>query len=130
MAPPRPFLIQKSRKAVKSVTIQDIYDMTPSRIYGAATTTVQNFEKLVKSFRKNCWYIYAPNGNPYSVEQTMDDHHKRFRFLSTEFTKNILDEQFNPDLSPECLFHWCMMDLLLKWILKIMLENEVLVIYI
>ena len=29
---------------------------------------------------KNRWYIYAPNGNSCSVEQTMDDHHKRFRF--------------------------------------------------
>ena len=46
---------------------------------------------------------YAPNGNPCSVEQTMDDHHKKIPIFSTEL-QNILDEQFNPD-RPNAV--WC-----------------------
>ena len=45
---------------------------------------------------------YAPNGNPCSVEQTMDDCPKDSDF-STEL-QNILDEQFNPD-RPNAV--WC-----------------------
>ena len=63
---------EKRREAVKA-KIQDIYDDSKQN-YGAPKITVE----LRSHFGKNRWYIYAPNGNPCSVEQTMDHHHKRF----------------------------------------------------
>ncbi|MGN9078840.1 IS3 family transposase [Oliverpabstia intestinalis] len=70
---------EKCRKAVKA-KIQDIYDDSKQN-YGVPKITVE-LRKTgeVISERTVGTYIYAPNGNPCSVEQTMDDHHKRFRF--------------------------------------------------
>ena len=67
---------EKRRKAVKA-KIQDIYDDSKQN-YGAPKITVELRKTGV--YTKLETLSYAPNGNPCSVEQTMDDHHKRFRF--------------------------------------------------
>ncbi len=67
---------EKRREAVKA-KIQDIYDDSKQN-YGAPKITVELRKTGEFISEKNCWYIYAPNGNPCTVEQTMDNHHKRF----------------------------------------------------
>ena len=74
MAPPRAFWYSWSRK---SKNIGYLW------WFQAELRCSENHCRTSKNwwshFGKNrC--IYAPNGNPCAMEQTMDDHHKRFRF--------------------------------------------------
>ena len=67
---------EKRREAVKA-KIQDIYDDSKQN-YGAPKITVELRKTGEVISERTVGYIYAPNGNPCSVEQTMDHHHKRF----------------------------------------------------
>ena len=69
---------EKRREAVKA-KIQAIYNDSKQN-YGAPKITVELRKTGEVISERTVGYIYAPNGNPCSVEQTMDDHHKRFRF--------------------------------------------------
>ena len=69
---------EKRRKAIKT-KIQDIYDDSKQN-YGAPKIAVELRKTGEVISERTVGTIHASNGNPCSVEQTMDHHHKRFRF--------------------------------------------------
>ena len=58
--------------------------MIPSRTTKSPKITVELSKTGEVISERNRWYIYAPNGELCSVEQTMDDHHKKIPDFSTE----------------------------------------------
>ena len=69
---------EKHRKAVKA-KIQDIYDDSKQN-YGAPKITVELRKTGEVILERTVGTYMRQMGIQCSVEQTMDDHHKRFRF--------------------------------------------------